>query len=265
MMVLITGASGGLGRALALDCAKRGFDLYLTDISQEHLNRIRNGILRQYDVNISTEACNLTNPSQVSRLFENIAKRNIYLDMLLNVAGIDHEGNFMNRDCNEITEIVRLNVEATLRATHHALARRRPGKRFYLLFVSSLASLYPIPLKATYAASKRFILDFSQALRQEQMSNNINVLCVCPGGLPTTRDSIEGIAAQGVWGNLTTNKVELVAHKSIAKVISGKSLYIPGFINCALRALGMFLPRKIIAKLLYKRWSDAHSKRLKLD
>lgn len=264
MFVMISGACGGLGRAMALDCAQRGYDLFLTDLSQDSLNLLSQGIQRQYRVNIVTKACNLLDDRQVAEMFAYIAGEKIQLDMLLNVAGIDHEGGFTERNCREVTEIVRLNIVATLQLTHYALAHRRPGGRFYLVFVSSLASLYPMPLKATYAASKRFLLDFSLALGQELRAANIHVLTVCPGGLPTTPDSLEGIAAQGMWGRLTTNRVELVANRSISKVLAGNGVYVPGIANCLLGFAGAILPRQLIAKLLYYRWSTARKNRMKM-
>lgn len=164
MTVLITGASGGLGRALALECADRGFDVFLTDINAESLERIKNGILRQYDVRVYTKPCDITKDSDVDSLINHAKEAGIKLDMLLNVAGIDHEGGFTTQGFDNIAEILRVNIEATLRMTYKALSIRRKTGRFYIVFVSSLASMYPMPLKATYAASKRFLFDFSLAL-----------------------------------------------------------------------------------------------------
>ena len=138
MFVMISGACGGLGRAMALDCAQRGYDLFLTDLSQDSLNRLSQGIQRQYRVNIVTKACNLLDDRQVAEMFAYIAGEKIQLDMLLNVAGIDHEGGFTERNCREVTEIVRLNIVATLQLTHYALAHRRPGADFtWSLFPAS--------------------------------------------------------------------------------------------------------------------------------
>ncbi len=85
-------------------------------------------------------------------LIETIDACQIRFDMLLNVAGVDYEGGFLERGRKDIVRIVSLNNEATLRITHAVLSRRREGRPFSLVFVSSLASMYPMPLKATYAA-----------------------------------------------------------------------------------------------------------------
>jgi short-subunit dehydrogenase len=124
MTVLITGASGGLGRAFALDCAERGWDLILTDINAAGLARVRQGIERQYDVNILAKACDIKSDSDVDSLIKLLCENNIRLDMLLNVAGKDYEGGFTQRSFDKITEILRLNIEATLRMTYKALSLR---------------------------------------------------------------------------------------------------------------------------------------------
>jgi short-subunit dehydrogenase len=265
MTVLITGASGGLGRAFALDCAERGWDLILTDINETGLSRVRQGIERQYDVSILTKACDIKNDTEVDNLIKLINDKGLRLDMLLNVAGKDYEGGFTQRSFDKITEILRLNIEATLRMTYKALSLRRRTGRFYIVFVSSLASLYPMPLKAAYAASKRFLLDFSYALGQELKNDNVSVLSLCPGGLPTTAEAIRGIEAQGFWGTVTTNKLEKVAHNTISRVLRGRRLYIPGGLNRLLSILARFVPAQTIAILLLKRWSKAQKKRPATD
>jgi len=120
--------------------------------------------------------------------------------------------------------------------------------------------MYPMPLKATYAASKRFLLDFALALRQELKSQGVNTMSLCPGGLATTKEAIEGIAAQGFWGNATTNKLESVAHNSIERVQLGKSIYIPGALNRTLSFCGKLIPRSVIAAIIYHRWNNAQNK-----
>ncbi|MEA4812582.1 MAG: SDR family NAD(P)-dependent oxidoreductase [Anaerolineaceae bacterium] len=183
MNVLITGACGGLGRVFAVECGRRGYNLFLTDINAKGLLPLQEGLERQFDSKVKSIACDLTNTESVDEMLAFIDKEGICFDMLLNVAGLDYEGEFLRRERETVTHIVSLNDEATMRITHAILSRRRKGTRFTLVFVSSLASMVPMPLKATYAASKRFLLDFSISLRQELKSQDVNVLALCPGGL----------------------------------------------------------------------------------
>jgi len=260
MNVFITGASGGLGRAFAAECAGRGYNLFLTDINDNGLKALKTGLERQYGVCVTTKTCDLTKDESVDEMLALIDINEIKFDMLLNIAGLDFEGGFIERERKNITEIVSLNIEATLRITHAILSRRRDRRPFSLVFVSSLASMYPMPLKATYAASKRFLTDFALAIGQELKSQNVNVLTLCPGGLPTTNEALQGISAQGFWGNITTNRLEEVAYNTIEKVQKGSKLYIPGAINRMLSFFGKFLPRSLIVKIIFCRWNKAQSK-----
>ena len=260
MNVLITGASGGLGRALAGECARRGCNLLLTDLKQENLLALQSGLERQYQVNITVRTCDLTCDESVDDLLRFIDWHGIRFDMLLNVAGIDHEGGFLSIERQKILDIVSLDVLATLRVTHAVLERRRSDKPFYLLFVSSLASLCPMPLKATYAASKRFLLDFSIALGQELKTQNVSVMALCPAGLATTPAAMQGIAAQGFWGQVTTCHLERLVRRTINHLLHGRRIYIPGTVNQILSFLGRLVPPATASAMVYSRWQAAQSK-----
>ena len=265
MSVLITGAAGGLGRAFANECAKRGYDLLLTDINANGLEAIKSGLERKYGISVLAKSCDLTSDESVSDLMGYLRENNRTVHMLLNVAGVDYEGGFLERDIHTVLSIVKLNLEATLRITHKVLMQRNIGEKFYIVFVSSLASLYPIPLKATYAASKRFLLDFSYAIREELKSQNVSVMSLCPGGLATTKEAMCGIAAQGFFGNATTCCLEKVVHRTISRSLANRSLYVPGMLNRAFSIFGALIPRSLLTRLLYARWTNAQQKWLKVD
>lgn len=260
MNVLITGAAGGLGRALATECGRRGYNLFLTDVNEEGLRCIQRGLERQFNAVVTTKACDLTNAESVDEMLEVIDRNNIRFDLLLNIAGLDFEGGFMGREREKVVKIVLLNDAATLRITHAILERRRPGRHFTIVFVSSLASMFPMPLKATYAASKRFLLDFATSLRQELKNQDANVLVLCPGGMVTTKEAMEGIAAQGFWGDATTNPLEAVARKTLDRALEGKGIYVPGGLNQTLSFFGKIVPRSWVAAVVYWRWSHAQGK-----
>lgn len=260
MNVMITGAAGGLGRALAAECGRRGYNIFLTDINEKGLLPLQSGLERQFGVCVGTKACDLTRAERVDEMLAVIDQHGIRFDMLLNVAGVDFEGGFLAREREKVVKIVSLNNEATLRITHAVLSRRRPDRPFTLVFVSSLASMFPMPLKATYAASKRFLLDFATSLRQELKNQDVTVFSLCPGGLATTRDAMSGIAAQGFWGGATTNPLELVAHEAISRALSGRRVYVPGLLNRLLSAIGKIIPRPWVAAAIYWRWEKAQRK-----
>lgn len=260
-LVLITGAAGGLGKAFAVECAQRGWDLYLTDLSHNNLSLLADGLERTYGIDVFYKAGDLMDPFSRQELFHDIEEGEFSFRGLVNVAGLDVEGIFRERTREELRGIVRLNVEGTLEVTHNTLASADPMQPFWIITVSSLAAFFPIPVKATYAASKRFLLDFSLALRDEVKSRGATVTVLCPAGLPTTPGAIEGIDAQGLIGQLTTKNVGHVARLTIDQALRGKTIVVPGFLNRFMRWAGSLVPPVILAGLLGKRWRAARQNR----
>ena len=252
--VCITGATGGLGRAFAAECASRGWDLFLTDLGEEQLSDLACGLSSTYGIEVLHGVCDLTNPESRLKLFQRIKDENLRFWSLINIAGVDYEGYFSEKTREQIRTILRINIEANLEMTHAILEARDESKPFRLINTSSLASFYPMPVKATYAASKRFLLDFSLALREELRRIGGTVTVLCPAGLPTTERALRGIAAQGLMGRITTKNVGYVAAKTIDHALKGHSVYIPGAVNRFLKFLGGLMPPTFVSRLIGLRW-----------
>jgi short-subunit dehydrogenase len=261
MFVLITGSAGGLGKAFAVECASRGWDLFITDQFSEPLEILATTLRSAYEVNLTTHACDLTSEADRGMLIKRIYNEALRFTALINVAGVDFEGAFLDQDIHQIETIIRLNIEASAAMIHAILRVRKPGARFYIINVASLAAFYPMPIKATYAASKRFLLDFSIALREELRAQNVNVTALCPAGMPTTPGTIRAINAQGLAGFMTTIDACRVANQTLNSVLAGRAIVIPGWINRMIRDVSLLIPPVILARLIYGRWS---SRRLKI-
>lgn len=259
--VLISGASGGLGKAFAVECASRGWDLFLTDMNAPALETLAIGLRQSYNVDVITHACDLTDLEARLALFERIRVNSLRFWCLVNVAGIDYEGPFFEQSSQHIRTILRLNIESTLDITHAMLKFRDPYATFRIINVASLAAFYPMPVKATYAASKRFLLDFSLALREEVRNMGATVTVLCPAGMPTTPLCIEAIEAQGWMGHITTMDTGRVADKTLNAALAGRPLVIPGWVNRTLQLLGSIVPARLVAALVGSRWKSAQQKR----
>lgn len=260
-MALITGATGGLGKAFAVECASRNWDLFLTDQSEALLEPLASGLRNGYGVKVLTCGCDLTDPSMRALLFDKIQASSVHLSALINVAGLDYEGLFFDQTNQHIQTILRLNIEATLAMIHTSLPYRDQRIAFHIINVSSLAAYYPMPVKATYAATKRFILDFSLALREEVRSLGVTVTVLCPAGMPTTQACIQAIEAQGWAGHITTMDVGRVANLTLDAAFAGKAVVIPGQVNRALQLFGSMIPPTLVASLINNRWTNAHTQR----
>ena len=259
-MVCITGATGGLGKAFAVECASRGWDLFLTDLHADRLALLAKGLQNAYRAEVRFFDCDLTDLPSRTRLFEGFRSAGLRFWGLINVAGVDFEGPFSEQTRQAILTIIRLNIEATLDVTHELLERMDPSRPFRLINVASLAAYYPMPVKATYAASKRFLLDFSMALRDEVRSRGATVTVLCPAGMPTTPECIESIEAQGLMGQLTTQNIGNVAAKTLDCALQGRPVVIPGLLNQILQSAGSLVPPTSLAALLGKRWRAANQK-----
>ena len=263
--VCITGAAGGLGKAFSMECASRGWDLYLTDISSAKLERLAKGLMRLFNVRVLYDACDLSNPEAREAFWQHINDLGIDFKMLINVAGVDFEGAFMERAKDEIDTILKVNVVATVAMTRSVIENRRNDNPLYIINVSSMAGFYPMPLKAIYAASKRFLLDFSRAMRLELRSRNIRVMALCPAGLATKEDTIKSITSQGWAGQVTTLQTGKVVFNTINRALAGHSVYIPGWINRIMTAASAVLPSDWVAWLIWRRWQKTREIAAQLD
>ncbi len=255
--LMITGATGGLGSTLVEECARRGYALYLTDISEEGTDFARL-IAETYGVEVRYRACDLTSGPARQELFNQLKAEGARFWGLLNVAGLDNEGAFLERSHEQVMRVIQVDVEATVDMTHAILGLRTNERRFMLVNVCSLAAFFPMPYKATYAASKRFLLDFSRALGEE-IRDFGTVTALCPAGLPTTDASMRRIFAQGFWGRMTTMDTQTVARRTIDHALRGSAVYIPGILNCFIQWLGTVVPPALVAKFISKRWRAAQA------
>ncbi|MBN1246871.1 MAG: SDR family NAD(P)-dependent oxidoreductase [Anaerolineae bacterium] len=256
--VLITGATGGLGKAFAAACAARGWDLFLTDLSDRRLDALATGLARLYGVEVVTHSCDLTEAAARDGLWGTIDRLGARFHMLINVAGLDYEGPFDERRPSELQTIVRLNVESTLDTTRRSLVYRDVHRTFRIITVSSLAAFYPMPVKAVYAASKRFLLDWSRALGEELRDRDVTVTALCPAGMPTTPACVRSIEAQGLMGRWTTKGADDVAALTLRRAMAGRRVVVPGFLNQVMRVFGAMVPRAVLTAMLKRRWLASH-------
>lgn len=264
-VILISGAAGGLGKAFAVECASRGWDMLITDMHLDALELLAVNLRRTYGVRVFTYACDLTDPAERAGLFERIERDHLRLCGLINVAGVDFEGPFFEQSSAQIRTILRLNIEGTLDMIHGALPLHDPAQTFRIINVASLAGFCPMPQKATYAASKRFLLDFSLALRSELSEMGMTVTALCPAGMPTNRECIESIDSQGLMGQLTTQNTGTVVNQTLNAALKGKAVCIPGRVNQLLQLAGSFVPTSLAVYLIGQRWKATRQKRFAQD
>lgn len=253
---LITGAGGGLGRAFAWELAANGWDLLLSDLSGDALRLVSLGIVRAHGVNVATEVCDLSDSAERSRLIRAITSESGKIGAVVNVAGFDIEGAFLERERDGLLGLMRVNMEAGVELTHAAIRVHCGDEPLRVINIASLAAFFPMPYKALYAASKGFVVSTSLALREE-FRGRATVTVLCPAGMPTTTACVQAIEAQGLMGRLTTVNTSTVVHQTYRAAMRGKAIVIPGSVNRALLAASAIVPRPMVAALIGRRWSAA--------
>jgi short-subunit dehydrogenase len=258
--VYISGATGGLGKCMATECASRGWDLVLTDMGEQKLGVLAAALQNAYGVRVDAIACDLADVNARTKLIDRMRRRGIRLHMAINVAGLDHEGLFLERSREEILTILNVNVVSTVDMMHSLMEFRVPDAPFRLINVCSLAGMFPMPVKATYAATKRMLISMSLALREEYREKNATVTALCPAGMATNELLLKSLESQGVAGLLTTVQVPAVASCAVDCALKGRAVCVPGVLNRLLYALGKAVPATLVARIIRSHWTKTNGR-----
>ncbi len=251
---LVTGATGGLGKAFAEELAKVGYHLLLTGRSEEKLLKLQEELQEVYP-NIQTRVypADLTNEGDIVALKEKIAGENLRLSLLANVAGADIQKPFADYTQGKIAFQCRVNFEAAATLCHFAIGQK--AERLEIVNISSVSGIYPMPYFALYSATKSALCSFSQALREEMKGKGVFVTAILPGAIPTREDIRAQIKGQGLWGKLAVKSPQAVAKASLKAVKKNKRKVIVGFWNKLMRISTFCIPQSLRLEFIAKRWS----------
>ena len=178
---LITGASSGIGEAFARKLAARGHNLLLVARTEEKLITLCNELGRSQRIRAEFVTMDLTEPDAPKRLFEETKRRDLQVEFLVNNAGFGSMGQFAELDLERELKMIDLNVRALVELTHLFLLPMREQERGTIINVASTAGFQPVPFMAVYAATKAFVLSFSEALWEENRRHGVHVMALCPG------------------------------------------------------------------------------------
>lgn len=251
---LITGATGGLGKAFAFALAKRKCKLLLTGRSEEKLIALKNELLEKCSLtDVAVFAADLSNEGSRYAMIEKMQAAGYKIRLLVNAAGVDVQKPFENYTQEKLAFQCRVNFEAAASLCHYAIECR--AERLEIINVSSVSGIYPMPYFAVYSATKCALTSFSVALREELKGTNAAVTAILPGAMPTRDDVKEQIKGQGLWGKLATKTPQSVAEYALKAVQKNKPKAIVGFWNKVMRVGTALLPQGLKLKFIAKRWS----------
>ena len=243
---LITGASSGIGEVFARKLAARGRNVLLVARSEEKLVTLCNELGRSSSIRAQYVALDLSKPEAPARLFDEAKKRGLTVDMLVNNAGFGSMGEFGKLDLSRELNMIDLNVKSLVELTHRFLQPMLERKQGAIINVASTAAFQAVPFFATYAATKAFVLSFSEALWEENRAQGIKVLALCPG--VTDTNFFEAARGQKPPARVSQTPEEVV-DVALRGLDRGKSHIISGWTNYLMTEGERLAPRSFVTRL----------------
>jgi uncharacterized protein len=243
---LITGASKGLGKVFAETLAARGMNLVLVARSGDALRALAESLVATYGVECVPLNADLARPDAAIQIGEELEHRGIQVDLLVNNAGLGLTGSFLSHDLTKEQSEIQVNVQAVVALSHlfgSGMAKRGRGG---IINLASNASFQPLPYMTTYAATKAFVLSFSEALQYELAGTGVHVMAACPG--PTATSFFDGVSTDVSPKDMDSS--ESVVQKTLKAFDRRKAVAYPG--RTSVRAatwLPRLLPRALVVRI----------------
>lgn len=243
---LITGASSGIGEVFARKLATLGHNLMLVARSEDKLATICNELGRADSIHCEYFALDLTKPDAAAILFAETERRGMEIDFLINNAGFGSLGEFADLNLDLELQMIELNIKALVALTHYYLKPMRERGAGSIINVASTAGFQPVPYMTTYAATKAFVLSFSDALWEENRAHGIKVMALCPGVTDTNFFAASEMERPPMRISQTPEQVVDVALKGLKK---GKGHIVSGWPNYLMVEAERLVPRSVISRV----------------
>jgi uncharacterized protein len=255
---LITGASSGIGETFARELAASNTDLVLVARSQAKLEELTTELRGKYQIKTTVISQDLTHPAAGQVVFETVQAQGLSIDTLINNAGFGDYGAFSDRPLSKLLAMVQLNISAVVELTGLFLPPMQERKQGAIINVSSIAGFQPLPYMSVYAATKAFVLNFSEALWAENKDLGVKILAVCPG--PTESEFYDRAdfpdSATGLNG-MTMASSEKVVRESLKALNKAQSTVVTGgFSNQLIVNLPRFMPRDLLVDVVGKQFKN---------
>lgn len=253
LYALITGASKGIGKAIAFELAKRNYNILITARSTELLSQVAAEIKNIYPVNVNFLSLDLSELNAPQKLFNWCVENKYAVSVLVNNAGYGLSGYFEKYSVVETTNLLQLNVIAPTQLCRHFIPLLKQQPQSYILNICSSSAYQAVPLLTVYAASKAYILKFTRGLKHELSKTNISVTCLSPGPTDTdwarTAQVSNKVLMMADKVNMTPQKVAAIGINAMFKK---RTEVIAGFTNKLGVFLAWLLPDSLVEKTVGK-------------
>lgn len=242
---LVTGASSGIGMEIARELSRRGYGVTLVARREERLR----DLAAELGGGAAYEVCDVTDADARKALAEGLAARGVEVSVLVNNAGFSTSGPFVQSDRGRELDMVRTNIEAVVDFCSLLVPGMAERGRGAVLNVASTASFQPIPMQSGYAATKAFVLSFTESLHAELAGSGVSVTALCPGPVKTEFVEVANLGEADSMPGVFWASAEAVAKAGVDGLAAGKRVVIPGVLNRAGAIGGQHAPRSVILRL----------------
>jgi short-subunit dehydrogenase len=243
---VVTGASSGIGLEFARELCRRGYSVLAVARRRDRLQALANEMAGQ-NGRIEPLTADLQTEEGLAAVTRSIEEKGA-IDLLVNNAGIATGGDFNGSNLDREVDALRLNIEAVVRLTHRVLPGMVQRRRGGVLNVASVVAFQPFPKFSVYAASKAFVLSFTESLAQELKGTGVRVLALCPGSVRTEIDVFAH--NPGLLGKLPSLTAEQVVRTGLNALDRGRVVKIVGGLNRFLPLMDRFLPRAAVRRVM---------------
>ena len=244
---LVTGASAGIGKALAEELALGGTNLVLTARRVDRLERLAKALAQRHQVRAEVFAADLASPKAPEEIFAFTKEKGIAVDLLINNAGFGSYGEFASDDPRRLLGMVQVNCSAVVHLTRLFLPDMIARKQGGILIVASTAAFQAVPYISTYAATKAFDLLLAEGLAEELKPHGVRVCALCPG---STESEFHEVARQTQFvAKHKQESSQKVAHAGLQALAAGRSYVISGLGNYLGAQSQRLVPRRLVTRI----------------
>lgn len=252
---LVTGASSGIGAAIARALTRRGHGVTLVARREERLRDLASELSREHEVRAEVIGCDLADPAARDAMAADVDSLDLDVEILVNNAGFGAYGEFAKAERGRELEMVRLNAEAVVDLAARYLPAMVERGRGAVINVASTAAFQPIPFNATYAATKAFVLSYGDSVHAELGGTGVTLTTVCPGPVRTEFADRAGMAeAEERTPGAVWMSSEDVAEQAVRAAEKDRRVVVPGRLNQAGALAGQHAPRALSLPLMKRLW-----------
>ena len=252
---IVTDASAGIGAEIARGLAKRGHGVTLAARREERLKELAEELASEHGIRAETISIDVSDVEARKAIKGQIEERGLTVEVLVNNAGFGSGGKFVELDAEEEAAIIRTNVEAVVALAGHFLPDMVKRGRGAVLNLASLISFQPVPMQATYGASKSAVLAHTEAIHEELRGTGVTITAVCPGPVRTEFGEQGGFGgADDKIPDFVWLDADKVAEDAIEGLESGERVVVPGALNQLAAFSGHYMPRSMLLPIVRRVW-----------